>query len=119
MVTHTPLPNVDPLLPLPDNILHLARADPSRTLGFILNDVKLPNTESALTRVTWRHALRDVRQRAKELVAATKHPAREPGEDKFVVGLLLRTGYSYFLTLTAAVMLRWTASFYTTDVYCD
>ncbi|KAJ7756323.1 acetyl-CoA synthetase-like protein [Mycena metata] len=107
VLAHTRLPKVDPLLPLPDNILHLARADPSRTLGFIIDDV-LPNTEPALTRVTWRHALRDFRQRAKELVAATEHPAREPGEDKFVVGLLLRTGYSYFVTLTATIMLRWT-----------
>ncbi|KAJ7161038.1 hypothetical protein C8R46DRAFT_1284963 [Mycena filopes] len=101
------LPDLDPLLPLPDNILNLARADPSRSLGFILNDVS-PNATPVLADVTWGEALRDVHQRANELVATVGHPARDPGSERFVVGLLLRSGYDYFLTLTATIMLRWT-----------
>ncbi|KAJ7485751.1 hypothetical protein FB451DRAFT_1230943 [Mycena latifolia] len=101
------IPELNPLIPLPENLLRLARADPARQLGFIVNEA-LPNAQPVFSQITWRHALLDIRQRAEELVAASGWPARNIGEPNFVVGLLLRNGYSYFLTLTAVVMLRWT-----------
>lgn len=103
----TPIPELDPFLPFPDNLLRFARADPARKLGFIVNEVH-SNTSPVFDHVTWRSAIFDIRRRAQELVVAAGHPARNPGEDKFVVGLLLRNGYGYFLTLTAVFMLRWT-----------
>ncbi|KAJ7457005.1 acetyl-CoA synthetase-like protein [Mycena latifolia] len=105
----TSIPELDALLPLPDNILRLARADPERTLGFIVNEYQ-SNAQPVLTDITWQNALLDVHRRADELVAASGHPARNIGEGKFVVGLLLRNGYNYFVTLTAAIMLRWTSA---------
>ncbi|KAJ6554493.1 hypothetical protein B0H19DRAFT_1262842 [Mycena capillaripes] len=101
------LPELDPLLPIPDNILRLVRADPSRSLGFILHD-DFPEAEPVLIPINWHHALLAVRRRAEELTAAFKRPEREPGQEQFVVGILLRSGYNYFLTFTATIMLRWT-----------
>ncbi|KAJ6526458.1 hypothetical protein B0H19DRAFT_970583 [Mycena capillaripes] len=101
------LPDIDVHLPLPENLLRFARADPSRSLGFILSEPS-PDALPVLLEITWRRALLDIRRRAKELVAVSGRPARNPGEDPFVVGLLLRNGYNYFLTLTATIMLRWT-----------
>ncbi|KAJ7092499.1 acetyl-CoA synthetase-like protein [Mycena belliarum] len=103
----TSIPELDTLLPLPDNLLRLARADPARKLGFIIDDGQT-GVQPVLSQINWRQALVDIRQRADELVAASGHPARSLGEEIFVVGLLLRSGYNYFVTLTAAIMLRWT-----------
>jgi hypothetical protein len=105
------VPRIDPDLPLPENILRLARAEPNRRIAFIINDVAsepLAKAPSVLTEITWRHALLDIRRRAEELVAASGWPARKLGEPQFPVGLLLRHGYNYFLTLNAMIMLRWT-----------
>ncbi|KAJ7279728.1 acetyl-CoA synthetase-like protein [Mycena rebaudengoi] len=101
------LPDIDIHLPLPENILRFARAAPSRRLGFILSEPS-PDARPVLLEISWRRALLDIRRRAKELVSVSGRPPRNPGEDPFVVGLLLRNGYNYFLTLTATIMLRWT-----------
>ena len=110
------LPELNPCLPLPENILRQASVNPDRTLGYILDDGP---TETILNPVTWREVLIDVRQRARELVASLGRPARKLGEEGFVVGLLLRSSYEYFLTLTAVVMLRWTVCPYRYPAFLD
>lgn len=107
--SNMPLSELDPQLPLPENILRHALSDPKRMLGFIVDEF---STRASLKSVTWREALSDVRQRARELVETTGHPAQKLGENKFPVGLLLKNGYGYFITLTVAVMLRWTVCVY-------
>ncbi|KAF7321108.1 Acetyl-CoA synthetase-like protein [Mycena chlorophos] len=100
------LPQLNIGLPVPENILHIARTgDGDKELGYIIDDSR-PNE---ITRISWRRALGDIRQRAQELVGAAQHPARKAGDKElFTVGILGRSSYTFFVTMTAIIMLRWT-----------
>ncbi|KAF7297348.1 Acetyl-CoA synthetase-like protein [Mycena indigotica] len=104
MADTLPTMNLDE--PLPEHFLRTARAgNGENDLGYIINE----GTTTEITRITWRRGLRDIRCRAKQLSDSAHRPARKAGDSQlFVVGLLHRTGYNYFVTLCAILMLRWT-----------
>lgn len=76
----------------------------------ILNvqDIEQCEGNASLTPVTWRQLLADVKFRMTCLVQSTGQRPRREGEDAVTVGLLSQSGYDYFVTWTAIIMLRWT-----------
>ena len=94
-------------LPLPEHIVRLARADLDREIILVLNDLGRP-TDTNLTPLTWRDLLSHVRRRADHILTLTRRSPRKLGDDPTNVGLLAKSDYSYFVTLLAMIMLRWT-----------
>ncbi|EIM88944.1 acetyl-CoA synthetase-like protein [Stereum hirsutum FP-91666 SS1] len=105
-------PSLEAVLPFPELLLQTAQAHLDREAVLILRSSLSPGEgaldDAALTSLTWRQILADIRRRMSDLVETTGHTARYLTEPPFNVGLLAHSGYDYFVSLTAALMLRWT-----------
>lgn len=108
-------PSLEAVLPFPELLLQTAQAHLDREAILILRSSLSPgegsHDDATLTSLTWGQILADVRRRMSDLVETTGHTTRPLAGPPFNVGLLAHSGYDYFVTLTAALMLRWTVCF--------
>lgn len=115
-------PSPETVLPFPELLLQTARAHLDREAVLILRSSLLPeesvSDDASLTSLTWRQILADVKCRMNNLVQTTGQAARRLGDGPLNVGLLAQSGYDYFVTLTAALLLRWTVCFSCHDYLC-
>lgn len=102
----TPCTFDEPVL-LADLILTVARLYPDRRIGDVLDEPSA-DSEVTLIPVTWRQLLADVRVVADHLVANAGHGPRKAGDPRYVVALLAKSAYHYFVTMLAGMLLRWT-----------
>ncbi|KAF7299983.1 Acetyl-CoA synthetase-like protein [Mycena kentingensis (nom. inval.)] len=101
--------DIDLNLPFPDNILRIARRRADVPLGSLVSDPAVgAGPEPEISDLTWRTVIQHVRKQAEELLRVGPPPRRAGNPQPVVVGLLIRNGYNYFVTLTAMMMLRWT-----------
>lgn len=90
----------------PDFFLSVACANRERDAGVIISH-KQTASDPTITNVTWGALLCDVYQCTEQLVRSSGRGSRALGEE-VTVGLLMRSGYAYFVVLMATTMLRWT-----------
>ncbi|KAF7309227.1 Acetyl-CoA synthetase-like protein [Mycena kentingensis (nom. inval.)] len=94
-------------LPFPDNLLRIARRRADEPLGSLISEPTV-GTDPEVAELSWHATIQHIRRRAEELVRLGPAPRKAGNAEPLVVGLLVRNGYNYFVTLTAIMMLRWT-----------
>lgn len=99
---------MDPLLPLPENIIRVAATDTGRKPVLIVRGIS--DAATTLLDVSWTQLFIDVRRHSEELLRSTNLQRRDPCSPLIIVGLLAQSGYGYLVYLLSMFFLRWTVS---------